>query len=231
MSLGKFSNGMWYIGQRVVCVNDRFPSQILDWASKLPRNGQIYTVQSIISGVCLYTRRRPTLGFFLHELPTLQNRLAFRSDRFAPLLEKLDEACQRRVSALTSPVPLGVSVSAGPMRSGQVAPQLAPARSKKRVSMKARLENAAIRKAVLKAAAQERRKAAFDLFGRGYEPRITLDRSVAAILRGLDVPRIFISGYGANYFYPRRVFVTATKILKKTLHRSPIVVAHIVYRD
>src|SRR6266480_198406 len=110
LSLGKFSNGMWYIGQRVVCVNDRFPSQILDWASKLPRNGQIYTVQSIISGVCLYTRRRPTLGFFLHELPTLH--LAFRADRFAPLLAKLDEACQRTVSALTSPVSLGVSVSA-----------------------------------------------------------------------------------------------------------------------
>ncbi len=223
---------MWYIGQRVVCVNDRFPSQILDWASKLPRNSQIYTVQSIISGVCLYTRQRPTLGFFLHELPTLH--LAFRADRFAPLLEKLDQACQKRVSALTNPIPLRLPVSVSAMQTRgalQVAPQLAPARSKKRVSMKARLENAAIRKAVLKAAAQERRKAAFNLFGRGYEPRITLDRSVAAILRGLDIPRIFISGYGANYFYPRRVFVTATKILKKTLHRSPIVVAHIVYRD
>ena len=221
---------LWSIGQKVVCVNNRFPQQILEWTSNLPQQGEIYTIRSIEIGRCLYTRR-VTVGLFLHELPTLQDRLAFRADRFAPLLKKLDKACQRRVSALTSPVPLGVSVSAGPMRSGQVAPQLAPARSKKRVSMKARLENAAIRKAVLKAAAQERRKAAFNLFGRGYEPRITLDRSVAAILRGLDVPRIFISGYGANYFYPRRVFVTATKILKKTLHRSPIVVAHIVYRD
>ena len=221
---------LWSTGQKVVCVNNRFPQQILEWTSNLPQQGEIYTIRSIEIGRCLYTRGM-TVGLFLHELPTLQDRLAFRADRFAPLLEKLDKACQRRVSALTSPVPLGVSVSAGPMRSGQVAPQLAPARSKKRVSMKARLENAAIRKAVLKAAAQERRKAAFNLFGRGYEPRITLDRSVAAILRGLDVPRIFISGYGANYFYPRRVFVTATKILKKTLHRSPIVVAHIVYRD
>src|SRR5438445_13348315 len=99
LNLGKFSNGMWYIGQRVVCVNDRFRSQILDWASNLPRNGQIYTIKSIISGACLHTRRRPTLGFFLHELPTLEDRLAFRADRFAPLLERLDEACQSRVSA------------------------------------------------------------------------------------------------------------------------------------
>ena len=229
MSLGKFSNGMWYIGQRVVCVNDRFPSQILDWASKLPRNGQIYTVQSIISGVCLYTRQRPTLGFFLHELPTLH--LAFRADRFAPLLAKLDEACQRTVSALTSPVSLGVSVSAVQTRGAlQVAPQLARARSKKRVSRRTRLENAAIRKAVLKAAAQERRKAPFMLFGRGHEPRVTLDHSVAAILRGLDLPRVFISGYGANYFYPRRVFATAMRSLKRKFGRSPIAVAYKVYR-
>ena len=231
MSLGKFSNGMWYIGQRVVCVNDRFPSQILDWASNLPRNGQIYTVQSIISGVCLYTRQRPTLGFFLHELPTLH--LAFRADRFAPLLEKLDEACQRRVSALTSPIPprLPVSVYAVQTRGAlQVAPQLAPARSKKRVSMRARLENAAIRKAVLRAVAHEQRKAPFMLFGRGHEPRVTLCRSVAGILRGLDVPRVFISGYGANYYYPRRVFVTAMRSLKRKFDRSPLALAHKVYR-
>jgi len=231
LSLGKFSNGMWYIGQRVVCVNDRFPSQILDWASKLPRNGQIYTVQSIISGVCLYTRRRPTLGFFLSELPTLEDRLAFRADRFAPILEKLEEACQQRLSEVTSPVPLGVSVYAEQTRGAlQVAPQLAPSRSKRRTTMRERLENAAIRTAVLRAAAQERRKAGFNLFGRGYEPRITLDHSVAAILRGLDVPRVFISGYGANYFYPRRVFVTAMRSLERKFGRSPIAVAHIVYR-
>src|SRR6266481_1743937 len=93
-----------------------------------------------------------------------------------------------------------------------------------------RLENAAIRTAVVKAAAQERRKAAFNLFGRGYEPRVTLDRSVAAILRGLDVPRVFIGGYGANFFYPRRVFLTAMRGLKRKFGRSPIAVAHIVYR-
>jgi hypothetical protein len=96
---------MWYIGQRVVCVNDRFPSQILDWASNLPRNGQIYTIQSISWGVCLYTRRS-TLGFYLHELPNPPRGFGFRADRFAPLLEKLDEACQAKALELNPPAPL-----------------------------------------------------------------------------------------------------------------------------
>jgi len=156
--------------QRVVCINGRFPQQILEWASNLPREGQTYSIRSIEIGRCLYTRR-VTVGLFLLELPTLQDRLAFRADRFAPLLETLDEACQRRVSALTSPVPLGVSVYAVQTRRGlRVAPQLAPSRSKGRATMRERLENAAIRKAVLRAAAYERRKAGFNLFGRGYAP-------------------------------------------------------------
>jgi hypothetical protein len=96
--------------------------------------------------------------------------------------------------------------------------------------MRERLENAAIRTAVLRATAHERRKGGFNLFGRGYEPRVTLGRSVAAILRGLDVPRVFISGYGANYFYPRRIFVKAMRTLERKFGRSPIAVAHIVYR-
>jgi hypothetical protein len=223
---------LWSIGQRVVCINGRFPQQILEWASNPPREDQTYTIHSIEIGRCLYTRK-VTVGLFLHGLPTLEDRLAFRADRFAPLLEKLDEACQRRVSALTSSVPLRlpVSVSAVQTRGAlRVAPQLAPARSKKRVSMRTRLENAVIRKAVLKAAAQERRKAAFELFGRGHEPRVSLDVSVAAILRGLDVPRVFISGYGANYYYPRRVFATAMRSLKRKFGRSPIAVAYKVYR-
>jgi hypothetical protein len=92
------------------------------------------------------------------------------------------------------------------------------------------LDNAAIRKAVLKAVTQERSKAAFTLFGRGHEPRISLSVSVAAVLRDLNIPRVHIRSYGANYHYPRRVFVTAVKILRKKLGRSPIVAAHKVYR-
>jgi hypothetical protein len=45
-------------------------------------------IQSNRKGSCLYTSR-VTLGFHLHEVATLQDRLGFRTDRFAPLMEKL----------------------------------------------------------------------------------------------------------------------------------------------
>ena len=41
------NNTSFFPGQRVVCINDRFPIQILEWASNLPRKGQIYTIQSV----------------------------------------------------------------------------------------------------------------------------------------------------------------------------------------
>jgi hypothetical protein len=82
--------------------------------------------------------------------------------------------------------------------------------------------DAAIRQAVLQAAAQEQRKCEFRLFGRGHEPRVSLDVSVAATLRGLDIPRVSFSGWAPNYYYPCRVFVAAIRILKKKFGRSPI---------
>ena len=204
--------------------------QILEWASKLPRYGETYTIRSIEIGLCLYSRRL-TVGFHLHELSTIEDRLAFRADRFASLVEKFDQACQAKALELTLPAPVSPPMLVPATNGAQNVQVCLPvSRLRRRLGQRERLQNAAIRKAVLKAAAQERRKAAFNLFGRGYEPRVTLDRSVAAILRGLDVPRVFIGGYGANYFYPRRVFLTAMRSLKRKFGRSPIAVAHIVYR-
>lgn len=94
----------------------------------------------------------------------------------------------------------------------------------------AKLENAAIREAVLQAVAQEQSKCEFRLFGRDHEPRVSLSASVAAILRGLDIPRAYIGGFGANYYYPRRVFAAAIRILKKKWGRSAIVMGYCVYR-
>jgi hypothetical protein len=39
---------MIQVGSRVVCVDDRFAMQILDFARALPRQGRIYTVQAIV---------------------------------------------------------------------------------------------------------------------------------------------------------------------------------------
>lgn len=83
-------------------------------------------------------------------------------------------------------------------------------------------ENDAIRAAVLRASSLEAKREPFRLFGRGHEPRVTLDRRLAAALRGVAIPCVSISGYGANYFYPQRVFRTAVRLLKKSLGWSPI---------
>jgi hypothetical protein len=63
-------------------------------------------IKSITWGICLYTRRQPTLGFFLHELRNFPHGMCFRADRFAPLLEKHDEACQAKALELIAPSPL-----------------------------------------------------------------------------------------------------------------------------
>jgi hypothetical protein len=82
-----------------------------------------------------------------------------------------------------------------------------------------REQRAAIRELVLIAAARERQVAEFNLFGRGHEPRVTLDRQLAAILRGLDLPRMPIS---LNTYYPARVFTRAVTLLKRRLKQRPI---------
>jgi hypothetical protein len=69
-----------------------------------------------------------------------------------------------------------------------------------------------IREAFLKAKQLE--KGPFNLKGRGHELRVTLDRQTAAIVRGLDLPRLYISGYGANYYYPARLVARAAALLK-----------------
>jgi hypothetical protein len=71
-----------------------------------------------------------------------------------------------------------------------------------------------VRQAVLQAIEIESSKGPFNLKGRGHEDRVTLSRSLAAIVRGEEIPRLYISGYGPNYFYPKRIFETAQKIIK-----------------
>jgi hypothetical protein len=220
-----------FSGQRVICINDRFQTHILEWTANLPRQGRIYTIRSIEIGHCLYTRQW-TLGFHLQELPTIEDRLAFRADRFASLLEKVDQACQAKALEPTLPAPVSPPMLVPATNGAQNVQVCLPvSRLRRRLGQRKRLENAAIREAVLKAAAQERRKAVFTLFGRGHEPRVSLSVSMAAVLRGLNIPRVYISGYRRpNYYYPRRVFVSAAKMLRKKLRRSPIVVGHKVYR-
>jgi hypothetical protein len=79
-----------------------------------------------------------------------------------------------------------------------------------------------IRDEVRKAAKSEMRKGTFCLHGRGHEPRVTLDRKMAGILRACDIPRVTIPGFGANNFYPARVFLAAKRFLVSRLGWCPI---------
>ena len=42
---------------------------------------------------------------------------------------------------------------------------------------------------------------------------------VAAILRGNQLPCTFISGFGTNHFYPRRVFARGAAMLEEQMGR------------
>jgi hypothetical protein len=224
----------FFRGQEVVCIDDRFSGQIWEWTSCVPGKGIIYSIRSIVRGNCLYSGK-PTIGLSLHGLPTIEDRLVFRADRFALLLKKFDESGQATARELVAPRLLSPPIpvpATNRLREAQLSVRRLVAASR-RVQIKQRprlIENAAIKNAVLKAVAQERRKAAFNLFGRGHEPRVSLSVCVAAVLRDLDIPRVRISGWGPNYFYPRRVFVTAIKILRRKFRRSPIKLGYKVYR-
>lgn len=81
---------------------------------------------------------------------------------------------------------------------------------------------ARVRRAVSDAAAEEERRAPFRLSGRGHEPRVTLDRALAAVLRSAKLPRVIIAGYGPNHHYPRRMLERAVTSLMNRLGWSPI---------
>tara|TARA_R110002096_G_scaffold189193_5_gene369570 strand:+ start:774 stop:1148 length:375 start_codon:yes stop_codon:yes gene_type:complete len=101
---------MFQNGQRVVCIDDSFEPWVFDLYQSLPRKNNIYTVRSVKSG-----RSNPqfvvdddanlSIGaadfdilLLLQELQnsddphsSIQQELGFRSERFAPLQENLEE--------------------------------------------------------------------------------------------------------------------------------------------
>jgi hypothetical protein len=47
---------------------------------------------------------------------------------------------------------------------------------------------------------------------------MSLNRAAAAAVRGLDLPSVYISGYGAKWRYPARLVRKAAKILGVSQH-------------
>lgn len=54
-------------GDKVKCVDDRFPRAIVDWCDQLPKAGCIYTIRAIQPGSNPITGVR-CLGLLLHEI-------------------------------------------------------------------------------------------------------------------------------------------------------------------
>ncbi len=89
-------------GQKVACVDDRFPLGIEKLYQALPRKDEIYTVRDLVPGVSLSNSEGET-AIYLVELVNPANRhgieYGFNAERFAPLEtveDELEEAVPRQ---------------------------------------------------------------------------------------------------------------------------------------
>ena len=96
-------------GQRVVCVDDRFPKWVVEFFNQLPIKGCTYTIRDVcLRRETLRGSDSGTIALLLEELrnpadPTHKGReeLAFKSERFAPLEEvEIEEHEEMEVAAL-----------------------------------------------------------------------------------------------------------------------------------
>jgi hypothetical protein len=87
------------VGQKVVCVDDRFPTPLAKYYTNLPKNGTTYTVRAVFLGRGVMHGKPGAhdgeIGVLLVELknpPDPRNKygqeLGFNSNRFRPIDEK-----------------------------------------------------------------------------------------------------------------------------------------------
>ncbi len=90
---------MFMPGQKVACVDDRFPLGIEKLYSALPKKDEIYTVRDLVPGVSLSNSEGET-AIYLVELVNPSNshgiEYGFNAERFAPL-ETVDETAEESV--------------------------------------------------------------------------------------------------------------------------------------
>jgi hypothetical protein len=96
-------------GQRVVCVDDRFPKWVVEFFNQLPVKGRTYTIRDVcLRRETLRGSESGTIAVLLEELhnppdPTHvgKEELAFKSERFAPLEEiEVEEEAELSVGVL-----------------------------------------------------------------------------------------------------------------------------------
>lgn len=97
---------MFQKGQKIVCINDDFPSLARKLYAQLPKKDSVYTVRAVYIGRGNYTaagsgKMEGEIGVLLEEIrnPTdpalrtgLNGELGFNSERFAPLQYNTDSA-------------------------------------------------------------------------------------------------------------------------------------------
>ena len=95
-------------GQKVVCIDDKFPIQFWDWADYIPREGAVYTVRwfdAVRHGIT--GQRIP--GILLNEIinPTFGGRgeMHFWTRRFRPVELENERAAESESVILTSQRP------------------------------------------------------------------------------------------------------------------------------
>ena len=90
---------MFMPGQKVACVDDRFPLGIEKLYSALPKKDEIYTVRDLVPGVSLSNSEGET-AIYIVELVNPSNshgiQYGFNAERFAPL-ETVDETAEESV--------------------------------------------------------------------------------------------------------------------------------------
>ncbi len=96
-------------GQKVVCINDRFPAVVRAIYKQLPVKGITYTIRDVFLGreKVVKAGDSATVGLLLVELVNPpdplhkgQQELGFNSERFAPLEELPDEVAEHELAAV-----------------------------------------------------------------------------------------------------------------------------------
>lgn len=91
------------VGQRVICINDRFHPSVSEWGDALPKLNRIYSVKKASRNPCGVTG---VYGFavLLTELNNPNDRLHFNAERFKPFVGlDVDEIKKRVKKALAKP--------------------------------------------------------------------------------------------------------------------------------
>jgi len=99
-------NTMFYPGQKVICINDRFHRSIHDWGDQFPVSGHVYTVRNVVNCREALTNLVGP-GLLLEELKNPDDRLRFSDWRFRALCE--ESWAERAEAAQIAPTMAGTN--------------------------------------------------------------------------------------------------------------------------